>query len=219
MKKQGIYICIEGTEGVGKTTQIKKLCAYLKKKNKSVVKTRDIGSPHLPMAVKLRKIMLDNKYNSQLTKTSREMISHGMRSIHLEKLVIPKLKDSDFVVQDRGFLSALAYGEACGNDIEFLKNLTNYSTKKSEINSDYGDLYDYLIVLKGDFKKGLSRATSSKKEFKTGDAMESLGNSFLDKVNQNFELYKKDFKNVFEINIDGKSKEEVFTEIKKIINI
>jgi len=218
MNKNGQYICIEGTEGVGKTTQIKKLVAYLKRKNFSVIKTRDIGSPHLKMAVKLRKIMLDNKYNSQLSNVSRELISNAMRSIHLEKLVLPKLTEVDYVVQDRGFLSALAYGKACGNDISFLKNLTDYIIKGSEVKKTGAELYDCLIILKGDSKKALSRAKSSKQEFK-GDAMESLGDPFMDKVNSNFDLYKNDFKNVHEVQIDGKTIDEVFAEIQAILNI
>lgn len=219
MAKKGKYICIEGTEGVGKTTQIKKLCAYLKKQKHTVIKTRDIGSPHLKMTVKLRKIMLDNKYSSQLSNASRELISNGMRSIHLEKLVIPKLSEVDFVVQDRGFLSALCYGEACGNDVNFLKEVTNYVVKESKIGKDYSDLYDFLIILKGDSKKALARAKSSKQEFSEGDAMESLGDPFMDRVNANFGSYKKEFSNVFEINIEGKSIEEVFSEIKSILKI
>ena len=219
MNKLGKYICIEGTEGVGKTTQIKNLCNYLKKNNYSFVNTRDIGSPHLDITVTLRKIMLDNQYSSQLSDMSRELISNGMRSIHLEKLVIPKLSEVDYVIQDRGFLSAISYGEACGNDPAFLKQLTDNIVNSSKIGRSSADLYDTLIILKGDSKKALARAKASKQEFESGDAMESLGDLFMNKVNQNFQLYKTGFNNVHEIDIEGKSINEVFAQILVILKI
>jgi dTMP kinase len=117
------YICIEGTEGVGKTTQTQKLVDHLRNLGYSVLQTKEPGTAHSPLTMELRNIMLNAKYEEQLTRTARELISQAIRSIHVEKVIKPAYGKYDFIVQDRGILSGLAYGEACGNDIGWLESL------------------------------------------------------------------------------------------------
>src|SRR5271167_1025736 len=114
--KRATYICLEGTEGVGKTTQTQKLVDHLRAKGCKVLQTKEPGTAHAPLTMQLRGIMLDKQYDEQLTAPARELISQAIRSIHLEKVVFPALSEYDFIVQDRGILSGLAYGTACGND-------------------------------------------------------------------------------------------------------
>ncbi|MFQ3676294.1 MAG: dTMP kinase, partial [Endomicrobiia bacterium] len=53
MKKQkGIFIVFEGPEGSGKTTQIKLLAKYLKKKKYNFVLTREPGGTKVAEAVR-----------------------------------------------------------------------------------------------------------------------------------------------------------------------
>lgn len=62
------YICFEGTEGVGKTTQVAKTIEYLTGLGKKVLETKEPGTPHSPITLELRKLMLDSQYetNAQL---------------------------------------------------------------------------------------------------------------------------------------------------------
>jgi dTMP kinase len=99
------YICFEGTEGSGKSTQTQKLVDYLRSKGYKVLQTKEPGTPLSPLTMELRKIMLDSQYESQLTMTARELISQAIRSIHLERVVIPALSEYDYIIQDRGILS------------------------------------------------------------------------------------------------------------------
>ena len=115
------YILIEGTEGAGKGTQIEKLVKYLESKGHKVLSTKEPGTPHLPLTMEQRKIMLDDKYSSQMSLKGRELQSQSIRSNHLVKLIKPALDEYDFIIQDRGLVSGLAYGEACGNPLEFLE--------------------------------------------------------------------------------------------------
>lgn len=213
------YICIEGTEGVGKTTQTNKLIEHLKSSGHSVLETKEPGTPHVPLTQELRKFMLDNKHDQVMTIPAREYVSQSIRSIHLERLIAPALKQYDYIIQDRGILSGIAYGEACNNPIFMLKLFANYVVNKAGLGCFYKDLYDHVIILRGNPEAGLSRAKSAKQEFETGDAMESRGNSFMHKVEANFKKYEKDFKKVTVIHVEGKSIGEVFSEIQKALEV
>ena len=111
------YLVLEGCEGVGKTTQVELLTRYLQSKNFSVLQTKEPGTPLSPLTMQLRAIMLDKQYDGELTIPARELISQAIRSIHLNSVIIPALDKYDFIVQDRGMLSGLAYGTACGNSL------------------------------------------------------------------------------------------------------
>lgn len=247
------YICFEGSEGVGKTTQINKLYDFLSK-NHTVLLTKEPGTPHLPITQELRKFILDSKYEknpkelvsdlttlitlsdsnlftsdskewlsiaSFLTKThnkitleARELILQSVRSIHFHNL-IAKSRNYDFVIQDRGILSGMAYGMAGGVDTNFMKWLNDRSTKSS-IGKNWNQSYDLIIMLEGNVSKGLKRAQEAKQEFSQGDVIESRGDLFLEKVDSNFKLLKNEFPTKT-INVDNRSIEEIFEEIKGLI--
>ena len=213
------YICFEGTEGVYKTTNTKRLVEYLRERGYSVLETKEPGSPHAPLTVLLRGIMLDNQYDSQLTMAAREFVSQAIRSIHLEKVILPAMGKYDFIVQDRGILSGLAYGAGCGNREDSLEYLATYVTSTSGMNRDnFWALYDDVVYLTGNVQKGLNTALNSKQEFETGDAMESRGNLFLNNVSDNMNRMSKKF-NTKVVNVDGKDKDQVFADILKALNL
>lgn len=215
--KRAKYICFEGTEGVGKTTQTQKLVDYLRAKGYSVLQTKEPGTPHSPLTMQLRGIMLDRQYDDALTAPARELISQAIRSIHMEKVVVPALYEYDFIIQDRGILSGLAYGSACGNDLDRLLNLAKWITP-FDPKTDVQITYDSIIYLKGDTSAGLKKALQSKQEFAAGDAMEARGNSFLQRAASYMDEQSKAF-NTKHINVDGKNIEEVFADILQALNI
>lgn len=207
------YICIEGTEGVGKTTQTNNLVQYLKDKGYKVLQTNEPGTPLSPLTMELRKIMLDAQYENEITPYARELISQAIRSIHVEKVIMPALEQYDFIVQDRGILSGLSYGEACGNDIDWLANMADEIVYNAFRDSrDYTELYDVVLYLTGDVSKGLAVAKSSKQEFEAGDAMEARGDSFMHQVSANMNEYANWF-NTKKICVDGKNIDDVFGEM------
>ena len=141
MTKKAIYICIDGLDGCFKTSNANSLNEYLISKDYSVLLTKEPGIQLLPITMELRKIMLDKQYDDQLTVLARECINVAIRSIHMEKLILPSLNTVDFIIQDRGILSGLAYGEACGNSIEFLNDMYSKASKQD----NFYDLYDHVI--------------------------------------------------------------------------
>ncbi len=211
------YICLEGTEGVGKTTQTQKLYDYLHSKGYSVLLTKEPGTAHLPLTMKLREIMLSNEYNDQLTVASREYLAQAIRSIHLEHLIVPAHQKYDYIVQDRGILSSYSYGDACGNEFSFLKTMAEATVQGANLSNRAfpycpENIYNKVVYLRGNSKKNLRRATDSKQEYTAGDAIEAKGDTFMEKCSSNMDEYSSYF-NACRIEVDGKSIEEVHQEI------
>jgi dTMP kinase len=213
------YICFEGTEGVGKSTQTTKLVEFLRSKGYKVLQTKEPGTPHSPLTMMLRGIMLDLKHDAELTKTARELISQAIRSIHLERVIMPAMSQYDFIVQDRGLLTGYAYGFACGNRITDIENMSSMVVYNSSLSLDVANkesIYDSVIYLKGDVQKALHNAISSKKEFETGDAMEAKGAQFFENVSWYMDILSDNF-NAVKIDIDNKTIDEVHNEV--LINL
>jgi dTMP kinase len=212
------YIVLEGTEGVGKTTQTENLVNYLRDElGHKVLQTKEPGTVLSPLTMELRNIMLNAKYDDQLTVSSRELISQAIRSIHVEQVIKPALDEYDFIIQDRGILSGLAYGEGCGNNIEWLNQLAEVVSRPL-VNNPF-TLYDDTIYLTGNVLKGLETALNSKQEFEAGDAMEQKGNEFILRVSENMKQMSQKFSNVHEINVDNKNIDEVFSEMISVLKV
>lgn len=59
------YICYEGTEGVGKSTQVNQLTNFLRSQGLSVLLTKEPGTPLLPETLRLRSLILDAKFEKK----------------------------------------------------------------------------------------------------------------------------------------------------------
>lgn len=210
------YLCFEGTEGSGKTTHTAKLAKYLEEKGYKVLLTKEPGTPHAPLTMALRGIMLDAQHEPQMTRAAREFVSQAIRSIHIEKVIVPALKEYDYIIQDRGLLSGFAYGHACGNSHLFLSQLAAEACSSAD--SDWHELYDKVIYMRVDPEVGLLSAQKAKKEFAAGDAIEAKGSEFMRRVRQDMDEMVHAFPHCT-INMEGKTVEENFNEILRIIGL
>src|ERR1700743_3287741 len=95
---KGKFITLEGGEGAGKSTQAKRLAAYLRKQGHKVVLTREVGGA--PGAEAIRDLWLGKKegYWDPLTEL---MMIFAARREHLTKTVWPALERGAWVVCDR----------------------------------------------------------------------------------------------------------------------
>jgi thymidylate kinase len=255
------YLVLEGSEGTGKGTQTAILVNLLRSRGLKVLDTKEPGTPHSPLTMELRKIMLDSKYDTlgyqklfddlssiktnpnfqnhfapdakdmidralsniaaekKMGLNARELISQAIRCIHLQMIVIPAMEEYDYIIQDRGILSGLVYGVACGVDYQFIETLSNagIGAKTQQEGTNIYNLYDQIILFRGDVAAGLKRALTAKKEFEAGDAMENKGVSFLDKVSLNFNEFYKKFKKVSIIEVENKNIEKVTEELLKVL--
>ncbi len=103
---RGKFITLEGGEGAGKSTQAKKLAAFLKKQGQKVILTREVGGS--PAAEEIRKLWLsqDEGYWDPLAEL---FLIFAARREHLTRTVWPALKRGAWVVSDRFVDSSYAY--------------------------------------------------------------------------------------------------------------
>ena len=111
---KGKFITIEGGEGTGKTTQIKLLETFLKKKKIKLIRTREPGGSK--GAEQIRNLILKSNKNDWSPMT--EALLHiSARSDHLEKKIKPNLKKGVWVICDRFRDSTIAY-QGYGNGLK-----------------------------------------------------------------------------------------------------
>ncbi len=102
-----MFIVFEGIDGSGKTTQAELLKKSLEKQGFSVILTKE-PTKFSSVSQKIRKIL--NKEIIVTPKELQELFIEDRRE-HLEKLVIPSLKEGKIVISDRYYLSTIAYGK------------------------------------------------------------------------------------------------------------
>lgn len=218
---QPYYICIEGIEGMGKTTQVELLCEWLRQKygKERIVQTGEPGTKLSPISMDFRNMMLNQEWGSKMNPLSREYIGQAARSQIYHDVIIPSLKQGKIIVSDRGILSGLAYGVSCGNNMDdlcLLKTLTTKSLREVRPNLP---IYDLILLLKGNAKEGLQRAKTSKREFKKGDFIEDKGIEFMAKVQEEMIHLIDSFETpALVINIENKTILQVHQEITELIN-
>ena len=216
-KALGKYICIEGIDGVGKTTQVKMLYDFMCTNSMPASTTSEPGSKHCPLTMELRSLILDAKYKSSLTDLGREYLLQAARSINLEKVVYPALFEGSCVICDRGVVSGLSYGSASGLDMELLQNLftTTVEAFCKLTQKESQQLYDIVIILEGS-----NTIAQDKKEFVQGDVIEMRGSAFMDKVKHN--MHKVASSTILLcpfvfICVDGKDRDTVHKEICTVL--
>lgn len=105
-RHKGLFITFEGFEGSGKSTQIKLLSDFLKKKDYSVLVLREPGSTKI--GERLRQILL-NKDNASLSETAELLLYLASRAQMVREKIIPALKKGMIVLCDRFQDSTAAY--------------------------------------------------------------------------------------------------------------
>jgi len=116
-----MFITFEGIEGSGKTTQVKHVADFLRKKGHDCVITREPGGT--PIGEKIRAILLDpaSKGMNPLTEL---LLYTADRVQHVKELLGPSLAAGQTVLCDRYFDATLVYqGYARGLDIELIEQL------------------------------------------------------------------------------------------------
>lgn len=96
----------EGIDGSGKTTAMEYFANALEAKGFKVLRTREVGSPLVPVCVELRKLILNPE--TKMDGRSMEFVFAAMR-IENQKFYASVKDQYDFIISDRGWLSHLAY--------------------------------------------------------------------------------------------------------------
>lgn len=180
-RKRGKFITIEGLDGCGKSTQLKKLARALRLRGIDVVTTREPGGT--PTAEKIRGVLLDSR-TSGLSPWAELALMFASRAQHIEELILPSLEHGKFVLCDRFTDSSEAYqGAGRGLGVEPIHQLHQTLCQ--------GLQPDLTILMDSDVHSSVERArrrNDAKKKPRSADEnrFEQENRKFFERVRQGF---------------------------------
>ena len=107
----GRFISLEGGEGVGKSTQLKRLAEALRARGHEVVETREPGGS--PGAEAIRALLLQGD-EDRWTAGAEALLFAAARADHVAKTIKPALAEGKWVLSDRFLDSSIAYQGGAG---------------------------------------------------------------------------------------------------------
>jgi len=125
MKKHGVFICVEGLDASGKTTQSKLLVKNLRKRGFDAVYTTEPSRGQVGRLIRKHVLYGKNRSSAVL----EALLFAADRIDHIENEVKPLLKEGKIVVSDRYLYSSLAYQGAAGLDIEWIEEINKWAKK------------------------------------------------------------------------------------------
>ena len=102
-----MFISFEGTEGVGKTTLIRKIYDHLQQQNQAIVLTREPGGT--PMAEQIRSLLLSVNHEESMANDTELLLMYAARAQHLQQVIVPALAVGKTVLCDRFTDASFAY--------------------------------------------------------------------------------------------------------------
>lgn len=148
MTGRGQFITFEGTEGVGKSTQLANAAATLESLGIDYIVTREPGGT--PMAESIRDLLLTPR-DEPVNDTTELLLMFAARAQHLHTRILPELEAGQWVLCDRFTDATFAYqGGGRGvpaERIALLENLVQGSVRP-----------DHVILLDAPVETGMTRA-------------------------------------------------------------
>jgi dTMP kinase len=192
MKGKGCFICVEGLDGCGKTTQTKLLVRRLRKMGYVAVYTAEPSSGKIGRFIQ-RYCLHGEK---RVLAIVEALLFAADRFEHVKNEIIPALSEGKVVVSDRYVYSSLAYQGAAGLDLKWIKEINQHAMRP-----------DLAIFVDVEPDIAIKRLKSKKSVMEDLETQKKVRSVYLDFVKSG-ELVK----------IDGnKSKAEVAEDILKFV--
>ena len=179
------FIVVEGSEGVGKSTQIKTIKLFLEEHKIEYIVTREPGGTSFGESI--RSIILDK--NNDTDNLTDSLLFYASRYENYNKVILPALKVGKTVISDRFHYSTLVYQGIVGED-ELVKEIHHI------FDSIFSKSIDHIIYLYTDPKESLKRISRRS----TTDKFESRGLEYLNKLDQAYESIFSGMENVIQLN-------------------
>ena len=175
---KGKFITLEGTEGVGKSTNLSFIKDYILSQGIELVVTREPGGT--PLAEQLRAVLLE-KRDELFDPTAELLTVFAARAQHLNTVIKPALDRGCWVLSDRFTDATFAYqGAGRGLDMELIRQLE--LIVQGSIQPDLTFLLDINVEL------GLHRATKRAEldrfELEAVPFFEKVRSGYLSRVKQ-----------------------------------
>ncbi len=201
MSKNPIIV-FEGIEASGKSTNIKIVAKYLKKRKKKFIKLREPGGSKISESI--RKIILNKK--SQTNNKTDLLLMLAARSENIEKIIKKNYKKKIILI-DRFTDSTLAYQHyGMGLDLSLIKKINFYITENIKPN------YTFLSIVKKNAMKKRLKYRRNKNRY------DKFNFSFYKKVQSGFKKISKNKKNYFIIDTSKNSINDVTIKINAYLD-
>ncbi len=201
--RTGMFITLEGIEGVGKTTNIQYISEWLTARDIKHVVTREPGGT--PLCEDIRALLLGS-HTEEIMPMTELFLVFASRTQHLEQLIKPSLANATWVVCDRFTDASYAYQGAgrgiSNNTIKCLESITQLKMQP-----------DLTIIFDLPVADGLRRARGRS----APDRFEQEDLSFFDRVRENYLSRAKRFSERCKIIDASKPIEDVQAQLNKIL--
>lgn len=155
MKRKSKFIVVDGCEGAGKTTMVKKLADFL---SAGVFKiTHEPGGT--AYGEEIRQLILYSPHAKTSSAETQFGLHWAQRADHLKNFIIPTLNQGVNVISDRFDSSTYAY-QIYGQEAKYLKQLF-FEVRKVYLRECKPDLYVFFDVLP---EEGLKRVALRKEQ-------------------------------------------------------
>ena len=178
------FIVVEGSEGVGKSSQIKIIERYLINNKIDYILTREPGGTSFGESI--RDIILNDDNNTE--ELTDSLLFYASRYENYKKIILPGLDAGKTVVCDRYHYSTLVYQG-------IVENNSSVKAIHEIFDAIYSKMIDHIIYLyttpKESFKRISKRSVT--------DKFESRGLSYLEDLSNAYELVFNGMKNITKI--------------------
>ncbi len=123
MTKRGAFICIEGIDASGKTTQTHRLVRHLRRRGLDAVYTTEPSTGEIGRLI--RRYVLDTK--KRVSVSVEALLFAADRVDHVEKTIKPSLQKGRIVICDRYLYSSLAYQGAADLDLGWIEHINRFA--------------------------------------------------------------------------------------------
>ncbi|MBB1487468.1 dTMP kinase [Oceanospirillum sediminis] len=176
--KKGVFITLEGSEGVGKSTNLAFIQHWLSERGLQPVMTREPGGT--PMAEEIRTLLLQKRQETVSDKAEL-LLMFAARAQHLDTHIIPLLTEGRCVVSDRFTDATYAYqGYARGVDMSWITQLE--TLVQSDLRPDLTILLD--LDIETAFKRVARRGEADRFEQEKTDFFDKVRSGYLDRARQ-----------------------------------
>ncbi|OJT00747.1 dTMP kinase [Marinobacter nauticus] len=148
MHIRGRFITFEGTEGVGKSTQLENAANTLKDLGIDVIVTREPGGT--PMAENIRELLLSPR-EEPVHETTELLLMFAARAQHLHNRILPALDKGQWVLCDRFTDATFAY-QGGGRGVPAERIALLETLVQGEVRPDH------VILLDAPVETGMARA-------------------------------------------------------------
>lgn len=168
------FFCLEGIDGCGKSTQLKRLAEFLTGKGYDVLTIREPGGSEISESI--RSLLLDIRYKGVMDSRTELLLYNAARAQVIAEKIAPALAAGKVVLADRFAWSTLAY-QGYGREIDpqMVLNLSNITCGK----------FNPALTIVLDVSLEESRRRQAR-ENRVADRLESEAVSFFERVRNGY---------------------------------